>query len=335
MRAVVVQGFGGPSEARIADMPMPHCGANDVLVRVVAAGVNPADWKESEGNLAQFFPNYPDMWIPGLDVAGVVDSVGADVSRFKPGDRVVGFSDRSRGHAGTFAEYVRIPQDMMAIVPPSITLEEASALPTAAVTGYQALVKPDKAGLGRGDSVFIHGASGGVGSYTGQLAKALGVRVAASCRARSIDYVRSLGAGLVLDPAAGDLVEAIQRWQAGGVDAVIDCVSGSSFSDALGALRPGGKLISIATLTQDGDVQGDIEKAAELGFTKVFAFVAYEGFGDDLAEILALMEKGAVKTPPLTSYPLDSAPEALQHMKDGGIRGKIILTVSNADGRRM
>lgn len=328
MRAVVLSGFGPPANARLADMPMPDFGPDDVLIKVAAAGVNPADWKEGEGNLAQFFGSYPDIWIPGLDVAGIAEAVGSNVSKFKPGDRVVGFSDRSRGHAGTFAEYVRVPADMMALVPSSVTLDKAAAIPTAAVTGYQALVRPDKAGLSSGETVFIHGASGGVGSYSVQFAQALQLRIAATCSARNIDYVRSLGADLVLDHASGNLATAVREWEPKGVDAIIDCVSGGTLPDAFEALRPGGRLVSIATLTQDGDVTSDMDKARRLGFTKVLAFVSYERFGEDLEEILALIERGLVRTPPLTVYPLEAGPEAMQRMKAGAVQGKIILKVN-------
>lgn len=328
MRAVVVSGFGPPAEARLTDMPMPDFGPDDVLIKVAAAGVNPADWKEGEGNLAQFFGSYPDMWIPGLDAAGIAEAVGSNVRKFKPGDRVVGFSDRSRGHAGTFAEYVRVPADMMALVPASVTLDTAAAIPTAAVTGYQALVRSDKAGLSSGKTVFIHGASGGVGSYSVQFAKALGLRIAASCSGHNLDYVRSLGADLALDYAGGNLAARVRQWEPTGVDAIIDCVSGGTLPDAFQALRPGGRLVNIATLTQDGDVTGEIDKATRLGFTKILAFVSYERFGEDLEEILALMERGLVKTPPLTVYPLEAGPEAMQRMKAGAVQGKIILKVS-------
>jgi NADPH2:quinone reductase len=326
MRAVVVTGFGPPSKARIADMHMPRCEATDVLIKVAAAGVNPVDWKECEGNLAKFFV-YPETWIPGLDAAGIVHAVGSNVSKFRPGDRVVAFSDRGKGHNGTFAEYVRVVENLAAVVPSSVTLEEAAAIPTAAVTGYQALIRPNKGVLSKGDTAFLHGASGGVGSYAVQFAKALGLRVAASCSAKNIDYVRSLGADLVLDYATGNLAKAVRQWEPKGVDAVIDCVSGGTLPDALDALRPRGKLISIATLTQDGDISGDIKKAAQLGFSKIFAFVEYDRVGQELAEILVLMDKKVVKTPPLINYPLEAGPEAMQRMKDGGVKGKIILKI--------
>ena len=326
MRAVVIKGFGPPSKARIADMPMPRCGSSDILIKVAAAGVNPVDWKECEGNLAKFF-HYPETWIPGLDAAGIVQAVGSNVTKFKSGDRVVAFSDRSKGHNGTFAEYVRVLDHLAAVVPTSITLDEAAAIPTAAVTGYQALIRSNKGTLSMGDTVFLHGASGGVGSYAVQFAKALGLRVAASCSAKNIDYVRSLGADLVLDYSIGNLARAVRQWEPKGVDAVIDCVSGGTLSDALDALRPRGKLISIATLTQDGDISGDIKKTAQLGFTKIFAFVDYDQVGQELTEILALLNKGVIKTPPLTMYPLEAGPEAMQRMKNGGVQGKIILEV--------
>lgn len=329
MQALVIIGFGPPGQARIADMPMPSCGPNDVLIKVVAAGINPVDWKECEGHLEQFYGSYAETWIPGYDAAGLVHAIGSDVRTFKPGDRVVAFSDRrANGHNGTFAEYVRVLESDVSLVPASVDLADAAAIPTAGLTGYQALVRVGKAGLGKGDTVFIHGASGGVGSYAVQFAKALGLRVAANSSAKNIDYVRSLGADLVLDYSKGDMAAAIRQWQPQGVDAIIDCVSGGSLPDAFEALRPEGKLVSIATLVQDGDIAGDIEKAAENGFTKIFSIMEFDRIGGELGEILDLMDRGLVTPPPLARYPLKDGAKALEQAKNGGVRGKIILQIA-------
>lgn len=330
MRAVIVSGFGPPECARVADVAMPECKADDVLIRVIAAGVNPVDWKECEGHLEQFYGKYPNPWVPGYDAAGVVHAVGSNVKGFKVGDRVVAFSDRrENGHNGTFAEYVRVLPNAVSIVPPSIDLVEAAAIPTAGLTGYQALFRSNKAALTAGDSVLIHGASGGVGSYAVQFAKARGLRIAATCSARNIDYVRSLGADLVLDYAKGDTVAAVRRWMPEGVHAVIDCVSGGTLPDALEALRPSGRMLSIATLTQDGDVYGDVERAARRGLTKIYSIMDFDRVAGELGEILDLMERRLVRTPPLTIHPLEEGPKALQRIKEGGVRGKIVLKIGN------
>lgn len=328
MKAMVMDGFGPPSKVGIEDVPVPPCREHDVLIEVSAAGVNPVDWKECEGHLEQFYGRYDDRWVPGYDAAGIVHAVGPQVSTFKPGDRVVAFSDRrENGHNGTFAQFVRVLDNAVSLVPESVALDDAAAIPTAALTGYQVLHRSSKAGLQPGDTVLVHGASGGVGSYTVQFAKAEGLRVAATCSARNMEYVASLGADLVIDYGEGRIAEAIREWEAGGLDAIVDCVSGGSIPAPEAILATGGRLISIATLTQDGDIAGDTEKAASLGYAKIFSIMEFDRIGKELGEVLALMAGGKVNPPPLSPYSLEQGPNALQAMKDGGVRGKIILKV--------
>jgi NADPH2:quinone reductase len=328
MRALVIAGFGSPGQARIADVPIPSCGPGDVLIKVAAAGVNPVDWKECEGHLVQFYGAYAEKWTPGYDVAGTVASVGAEVRKFKPNDRVVAFSDRrENGHNGTFAEYVRVLSTAVSVVPDSVKLVDAAAVPVAGLTAYQALFRTHKAGLREGDRALIHGASGGVGSYAVQLAKARGVHVAATCSRKNLGYVRALGADLVIDYAAGNIIKAVREWDPGGVNAVIDCVSGDSLPDALDALRPNGRVLSIATLIQDGDIAGDAARAAERGFAKVLSIMDFDRIGEELGEIMDLLATGTIVTPPLRSFPLEAASEALQHVQQGVSRGKVVVTV--------
>jgi NADPH:quinone reductase-like Zn-dependent oxidoreductase len=328
MRAVAISGFGPPSKVQFTDVPMPSCEPNDVVVKVAAAGVNPVDWKECEGHLQAFYTNYPDPWVIGYDAAGTIHTVGGNVKGYKPGDRVVVFSDRrDNGHNGTFAEYVRVASDAVAHVPPSVDLVDAAAIPVAGLTGYQILFRPHKAGLKAGDSVLIHGASGGVGSYAVQFAKARGIHVAATCSAKNVDYVKSLGADLVIDYAKGNIVADVRKWRSEGVHAVIDGVGGGTLPDALDALRLKGRVLCIATLTQDDDPEAEAKRAAARGFTWALSIIEFDRINQDLSEMIDLMAKGLVKPPPLTIYPLNEGAKALQHSKDGGIKGKIVLKV--------
>jgi len=327
VKAIVMDGFGPPSRAGLADVPMPLCRERDVLIKVRAAGVNPVDWKECEGHLEQFYGSYDERWVPGYDAAGVVHAVGSQVSAFRPGDSVVAFSDRrENGHNGTFAEYLRVLDNAVSLVPDAVSLEDAAAIPTAALTGYQALHRANKADLQPGDTVLVHGASGGVGSYTVQFAKAAGLRVAATCSARNLEYVAGLGADLAIDYAEGRIAESLCEWEPDGLDSIIDCVSGGSIANPQAILKQGGRLISIATLTQDGDVAGDTAKAALLGYEKILSIMEFDRIGEELGEVLALMANGKVTPPPLTAYPLEQGVQALEAMKQGGMQGKIILT---------
>jgi NADPH2:quinone reductase len=331
MRALVLSGFCSADHIRLAEVPMPQCEANDVLIRVAAAGVNPVDWKECEGYLEQFYGRYPDPWVPGYDAAGVVHQVGVGVTSFKIGDRVVAFSDRREsGHNGTFAEFVRVRSDAVSLVPDDVELTTAATLPTAGLTAYQAVTRPGKGALHPGDCVLIHGASGGVGSFAVQFAKAGGIEVAATCGSRNVDYVRSLGADLVLDHSAGGIVTAVRRWQPTGVKAVIDAVGGGTLTEALDALAPGGRLISITTLTQDGDVAGDIERAQRRGCTKIQSIIDFNRIGTDLKEMLDLLAARRIAPLPLETFSFEQGREALTHMKAGGVRGKIALVMEGA-----
>jgi NADPH2:quinone reductase len=329
MRAVVMSGFGPPAQARLADVPVPQPESNDVLIKVAAAGVNPVDWKECEGHLAQFYGSYADTWIPGYDAAGTIVAVGRNVAGFKPGDRVVAFSDRrENGHNGTFADYVRVLSDSVTIVPNSVDLAAAAAVPVAGLTAHQALFRQHKAALQPGDRVLIHGASGGVGSYAVQFAKARGVRVAGTCSEKNLSYIRQLGVELAIDYAAGNAIGAVRQWAPEGIRAVIDCVSGGTLPDALEALSPGGRVMSIATLTQDGDVVGESERAAQRGFSKTLSIMDFDRIAAELQDIMTMLSSGQAVTPPLTCYPLEAAPEALQYVKAGVTRGKVVLRMA-------
>ena len=193
------------------------------------------------------------------------------------------------------------------------------------LTGYQALHRPNKAALKAGDSILIHGAAGGVGSYAVQFAKAAGILTAATCSAQNADYVATLGADHVIDYRQGNLAKAVKSWRSDGVDAIIDCVSGNTMPDALDALAPGGRLISVATLTQDGDLVRDGEAAAARGFSKIISIMEFDRIDQELAAILDLLDRKIVKTPPILRYPLNEGREALIRMKQGGVQGKIVI----------
>jgi NADPH2:quinone reductase len=328
MRALVMSGFGSTDEARLVDVAKPVPGPDDVIVKMMAASVNPADWKEAEGTFAQWFPPYPDPWILGLDGAGIVESVGGNVTGVAVGDKVMFFAERPKGVVGTFVEFVRTPAALVAPIPRTASFEQAAAIPCAGVTGFQALFAEEKADLKPGQSVLIHGASGAVGSFDVAFAKAAGLKVAATCRSANAEYVRGLGADLIIDYQNEDIVASVREWMPEGVDVVLDCVSAGSFTNSLDALKPGGKLVSIMTATDDGDVAGDMAKAAERGFTKVFAAQNYDAIRDDLKQIADLIDRENMPLPEITCYPLEKAVEALSTLRKGKVRGKLVVKIA-------
>jgi NADPH:quinone reductase-like Zn-dependent oxidoreductase len=198
MRAVGFRRYGAPEVLEELEVARPAPRLGEVLLKVAAAGVNPADWALRGGRLRPFV-RLKLPFVPGSDVAGVVEAVGPGVTRFGPGEVVYAMTPTSEG--GGYAEYVAVAEDHVARVPPGLSLGEAAAVPLVSLTALQAL--RDRAGLAAGDHILINGASGGVGSFAVQISKAMGARVTATCSARNAELVRGLGADEVLD-YAGD-----------------------------------------------------------------------------------------------------------------------------------
>lgn len=329
MRAFVMEGFGSPGRASVGTLPKPECRPDDLLVRVVAAGVNPTDWKEMEGNLVAFYPPYEPRWAPGFDGAGIVEEIGSAVSGFRPGDQVVLLSDRRGGQSGTFAEYVRVDQKLAAKAPTSISLSETASIPVAGLTAYQALYRADMGAVRRGHSILIHGASGGLGSFVACFARAADLRVAGTCRAENEAYLRDLGVARTINYVSENITDAVRDWAPGGVNLIIDAVSGGTQSELLDCLAPGGRLVVIATVTDDGDIQALGAEAARRGKSLHFLLLDHTTIADDLKDIALLIDRGGMQMPPITRYPLDRAAEALGAMKSGKIRGKLVVGIAD------
>lgn len=333
MRALVMEGFGPPSQAKFGELPKPECRPDDVLVRLGAAGINPVDWKEMAGYLADIYPPYDRHWAPGYDGAGLVEAVGSAVTDFAPGDRVVVLSDR-RGGSGTLADYVRVPHTLAARAPGSIGFLEIASIPTAGITAYQGLFREDMGAAKAGQSVLIHGASGGIGSFAIGFAHAAGLHVAATCRAANADYVRRLGAELAVDYQTENIVAAVRRWRRDGTDVVLDCTSGGRQAELLDMLAPGGRLVIVATLTDDGDIARLTEQARSRGLSVHFLVMDLSTLRDDMHGIAGLIDGGKMAMPEIAAYPLERAGEAVEAIKRGGVRGKIGVTIAELDRGR-
>jgi NADPH2:quinone reductase len=329
MRAFVMEGFGASDKASPGDLPKPQCRPGDLLVRVAAAGINPTDWKEMEGFLVNFYPPYEPRWAPGFDGAGIVEEVGEAVADFKPGDRVVLMSDRRGGQCGTFAEYVRVSEKLAAKAPASISLTETASIPIAGLTAYQALFRDDMGAVKPGQSLLIHGASGGLGSFATCFARASGVRVAATCRPANEGYLRELGAELTIDYTQGAIADALKRWAPSGTDVVIDTVSGGTQADLLDALAPGGRLVIVATVTDDGDIPALTAEAQRRGRSVHFLILDHLWVAEDLQAIARLIDGGRMRMPAITRYPLERAGEALKAMQAGRTRGKLVIDIAD------
>lgn len=324
MRAMVIDRFGGPEVLRLAELPRPEPGPGEILVKVACAGVNPADWKCREGWLAAFF-QYRFPFVPGFDLAGRVERVGAGVTGLAPGDRVVAYSKQGLGEWGSYAEYALAVADGVARLPDHVGYAEAAAMPTAAITAWEGLF--ESGGLRAGHRVLVHGGAGGLGSYAIQLARHAGAAVAATCGPHNLEYVLSLGAELAIDYRAGRVGEAVLAWAPQGVDLVLDAVGQGTLPQAVELARPGGVVAPIATLIA-GEVAHDAARAARRGVRIVPTMSSYLRSGAQLRELVALAGSGALRPPPIERLPLEQAAEAQRRIQAGHVRGKIVLDVA-------
>jgi NADPH:quinone reductase-like Zn-dependent oxidoreductase len=303
MRAISQRAFGGPDVLEVTETDRPVPGPGEVLVRVHAAGVNPADGKRRAGLLRRF--GEPPFTV-GLDLAGVVV---AGTGRFRPGDAVHGVVLPPRG---TYAEYVAVPEDALAPVPPSLDLASAAALPTAGLTAWQPLVRV--AGIRAGQRVLVHAAAGGIGHLAVQIAKAHGAYVIGTARAEKHAFVTDLGADEVIDYTTTDFA-AVAR----DIDVVLDPISGDYGPRSLTTLTPDGILLDVRGTGPDRTAVR--EQARERGLR----YVEF-GFTPSGADLRALC--GAVRVAVDQILPLEEAGKAHELIETGRVKGKIVLTLA-------
>lgn len=329
MRAFVFDKYKAPLHE--TQVPEPTVGERDVLVQVLAAGVNQLDEKIREGEFKAILP-YKTPLTLGHDVAGTVISAGSKVTGFKPGDQVYA---RPRDHRiGTFAERIAINEADLALVPSTISPVEAASLPLVALTAWQALVV--RGNVKPGQKVLIHAGAGGVGSITIQLAKHLGAHVATTASGKNADFVRKLGADVVIDYRTQDFEQELS-----GYDLVLDSLGGENLEKSLRILRPGGKAIGISgppdpafakksglnpvlrlAVTALSSKIG--RQAKKLGVSYEFLFMSASG--DQLRQIAALVDDGTLRPVVGKTFPFDETPQALDSLAKGGTRGKAVIT---------
>jgi NADPH:quinone reductase-like Zn-dependent oxidoreductase len=284
-----------------------------VLVRVRAASLNPVDYKIREGRLAGAFPFHFPV-ILGWDAAGVVEQVGPAVTWFRPGDPVYGYCRRHELEYGTYAEFTTVPEGFLAHMPEELSFEEAAALPLASLTAHQSL---ERLGLRGGEYLFVTGGAGGVGHIAVQLALARGAHVIATGSPASHDFLRGLGAEPV-DYSDDDVPGRVRELlDGGGADAAFDLFGGEGREQAFGALRSGGRLVSIASPPEP-------REHIETGYV----FVRASGY--DLGEhITPLVHEGALRPHIAGTYPLEDAADAMALLEEGHVHGKLVLTISS------
>jgi NADPH:quinone reductase-like Zn-dependent oxidoreductase len=329
MRAFVVEKYRGPLQE--ADVPEPTVGECDVLVQVQAAGLNALDEKIRAGEFKQILP-YRLPQVAGNDLAGTVIRVGSKVRAFKAGDQVYGRPGQDR--IGTFAERIAVAEAHLALKPASVSMEEAGSLPLVALTAWQALV--ERGNLQPGQKVLVHAGAGGVGSIAIQLAKHLGATVATTASASNLEFVRELGADTVIDYRSQDFEELLS-----GYDLVLDSLGGKNLEKSLRVLKSGGKAIGIAgppdpafareaglnpmlRLAVSGLSAGIRRQARKRGVSYEFLFM--RASGDQLRQITALIDGGALRPVVGRVFPFGQTVEALRSLEKGGIRGKAVIS---------
>jgi NADPH:quinone reductase-like Zn-dependent oxidoreductase len=307
MKAIRYHQYGGPEQLRYEDAPTPKLEQGQALVRVQATSVNPFDLKLASGLFKQSMPlTFP--FTPGGDFAGVIESVGASVIGYKRGDAVFGNSPSG----GAYAQFVSVPASMLAFKPTNLAPIEAASVPVAAQTAWQALF--DQGLLDRGQTVLIHGAAGGVGTFAVQLAHWKGARVLATGSADNVEYLRSLGADQPIDYRVTPF-ETVAK----GVDLIVDLVGGETQKRSYGVIKPGGRLMSTVQPPSQDEASKHAVKAS---------FVSMQPSDKRLNQLADLLASGAIKTVVTTRYPLSQATDAWKKQVSGRTRGKIVLEVA-------
>ncbi|TFC17418.1 NAD(P)-dependent alcohol dehydrogenase [Cryobacterium algoritolerans] len=325
MRAIVHHAYGTADVLHLEHIERPAITPDEVLIRVRAAGVNHADWVYTSGRplIARlaFGLRKPKQPVRGRDVAGVVEAVGANVTRFRPNDAVFGEVD-----AGSFAEYTAAPENQLALKPATLTFEQAAVVPVSARTALQGL--RDTGRLRSGQSVLINGASGGVGTFAVQIAKALGAEVTGVCSRRNAELVRSLGADQVIDYTREDFTRSGRRY-----DLILDSIGNHSLIDLRRAITPTGTLV--LSSGTGGRVLGPMGRIIRARLTSLFVGQTLTTgmlarSTETLDELRELIDSGAV-TPVLErTYPLSETADALRHFTEAHARAKIAITVSSS-----
>lgn len=334
MKAYVLDRYGKAANLRLTEIPEPELREDEVLVDVHAAGINVLDSKIRDGEFKQLLP-YRLPVILGNDVAGIVVRVGSRVQGFKPGDEVYARPDVRR--MGGFAERIAMNERDVALKPQSASMQEAASLPLVALTAWQVLV--ERANLRKGQKVFIHAGSGGVGTVAIQLAKHLGAFVATTTGTDNVAWVKALGADVVIDYRKEDFATQLRDY-----DVVINSLGSDVLEKSLQVLKSGGKLISISgppdpAFAQQIGASWPIKQIMRLLSRRIraqakrrgvsYSFLFMRASGDQLREIAALVDAGVIRPIVDRVLPFESVNEALAYVDKGRAKGKVVINVKS------
>ncbi len=323
MKAIVYEKYGPPDVLQFKEVKKPNPKADEVLVKVQAASVNPGDWHALRGTpfLQRLETGLlkPKDKILGADVAGMVEAVGSNVKGFQPGDEVYG--DLYWCGFGAFAEYVTIPEKSVAQKPANLTFEQAAAVPQAAFTALHAI--RDAGQVKTGQKVLINGASGGVGTFAVQIAKAYGAEVTGVCSTRNLDLVRSIGSDQVIDYTQEDFTQNGQQY-----DVIIDMVANYSLSVLKRSLKPNGICVVVGFSSLLHMIKVNIQgpRISKSG-SQTLGMLNPKEDESDLAVLKELLESGNVVPVIDRQYSLSEVPEAIRYLEEGHARAKVVIIV--------
>ncbi|MHA8097816.1 NADP-dependent oxidoreductase [Aquirufa aurantiipilula] len=332
MKAYTINKYGKEEKFLQSEIPQPTAKDHEVLIQIHATSINPLDFKLKNGEFKLFMP-YRFPLILGHDLAGTIVEIGSKVSRFNIGDEV--YSRPADYHIGTFAEYIAVNENDIALKPKGISFEEAASFPLVALTAWQAMV--EKAQLKKGQKIFIQAGSGGVGTIAIQLAKHLGASVATSTSAANMDLVKSLGADVIIDYKTQDFETILKDY-----DVVLNSQDEKTLEKSMRILKPGGKVISISGPPDPAYAQefhlawwmkvilffisSKIRKQAKK-LNVEYSFLFMKANGKQLAEISNLIESGAIRPVIDKIYPIDQLNEAMDYVSNGRTKGKVVVKV--------
>ena len=310
MKAIVVHQYGGPEVLKYEDAPRPEPKEDQILIRVIAAGVNPVDDASRSEKYAKFF-GITLPFIPGYDISGIVEKAGAKIRKLKPGDAVYAYLNLKDG--GGYAEYALATEREAAPKPKSIDFTESAAVPVVAATAWQALI--DTAKLSAGQTVLIHGGSGGVGTFAIQIAKVRGAKVIATASTRNQDLLKELSADVAIDYTKQQFEDIAKD-----VDVVLDSVGKDTLARSYGVVKKGGFIVSIVARPDLAELEKHGIRGASMGV---------EPNSDELREIGRLIDEKKIKVIVSQTLPLADAARAQEQVATGHTRGKIVLKVAD------
>jgi NADPH:quinone reductase-like Zn-dependent oxidoreductase len=323
MKAIVRHRYGSPDVLRLEEVEKPAPGDNEVLVKVLAASVNPYDWHFMRGtpHLIRLMAGLrkPRVARLGADVAGEVEAIGRSVTQFKPPDGVFGTC------VGAFSEYVCVSESALALKPDTVTFEQAASVPIAAFTALQGL--RDRGHIQSGQKVLINGAAGGVGTFAVQIAKSFGAAVTGVCSTRNVEMVRSIGADQVIDYTQEDFTKRGRSY-----DLMLDCIGNHSLSACRRVLKPGGIYIPVGGTTDLWMIRPLARSVSAFVLSrfasqKLIGFFMAKSSKQDLNTIGELMQAGKLTPVIDRRYGLIEVAEAIRYLEEGHARGKVVITL--------